>query len=217
MSTAAEANREALIQEALALGFKPDLLQRCPTYTLSAMVQDKRKESHRRKKSPPETQPDLGSVVERLQDRKAEEDFDDKATVVDMEHITSTENPSDQKYKRFSFLICAKNELIAAIQNNTQLLQTHKDKLDPDDIAVIHGEIEKSQYQLNLVNAEIQEIQQWFHEVHVQKQIFYTEFLKNSTDISGELSSHFQRKVDNIQKYMQAMHDTSQLKPQDLP
>jgi len=220
-------DREALIAEAVNRGFKEEVLQRSPTYTIVAMLQgnkgSSRDESSRRSrkhkrahKPPPGVAKYVQGVTEKLEDTKHQQEFDDTATVVDMNYVTSTENPSDQKYKRFSFLVCAKNELIAAIKTNSSNLQANLDHLDEDDVATVKKEIQDSQYQLNLVNTEIKEIHQWFQEVHAQKQAFYEQFLKQSSDISGKLTSHFQRKMGNIQKYIGAMQEQAQLTVKDI-
>jgi gas vesicle protein len=81
---------------------------------------------------------------------------------------------------------------------------------------VIKKEIEQSQYQLNLVNTEIREIHQWFQELHAQKQSFYEQIVKKSTDMSGNITSHFQRKSDNIKKYIAAMQEQAQIHIKDV-
>ena len=131
------------------------------------------------------------------------EEFDDGATVVDMNYVTTTTNPADQKYKRFQFLVCAKNDLVMAVKTNSALLQANLNQLDEDDVLVVKKEIESAQHQLNLVNNEIREINQWFQEMNAQRQSFYEQFLQKSHDVSGDLKNHFQKKMENIQKYIQ--------------
>jgi len=230
---------DTLIREAVSLGYRKEELERTPTYVIASMVAErkKKKKKHDKKKdrdaSPPKTGAedvhvyaeqlaDLGQTVERLNELKltapaaGEVAEDDTRTVVNMDFITSTENPSDQKYKRFSFLVAAKNDLIKAIKTNTGLLQSVVKELDEDDVLVMRHDIQQAQYQLDLVNKEMREIHQWFAEVHQQKQVFYQQFLQRSADLTGNLSTHFQRKMENIQKYMQAMVEQTQLQVNDV-
>lgn len=225
-----------LIREAVSLGYRQEELERTPTYVIASMVAErkKKKKKHDKKKDKTgaedvqiyaEQLADLGQSVNRLNEAKltaplvgevAKEPDDDTRTVVNMDFITSTENPSDQKYKRFSFLVAAKNDLIKAIKTNTALLQSVAKDLDEDDVMVVRHDIQQAQYQLDLVNKEMREIHQWFVEVHQQKQIFYQQFLQRSADLTGNLSTHFQRKVENIQKYMRTMIEQTQLQVDDV-
>lgn len=238
MATAvAGPNREALIREAVSLGYREDEIQRTPTYVIVSMVAERKKKKKKKDKDRDDPQPprtgaedvqvyaeqlkDLGQTVERLQENKlaltsSEDPHDDAKTVVNMDFITSTENPSDQKYKRFAFLVAAKNDLIKAIKTNTALVQSTASELDEDDVLVMRHDIQQAQHQLDLVNREMREIHQWFAEVHQQKHVFYQQFLQRSADLTGNLSSHFQRKMENIQKYMQAMTEQAQLQVKDL-
>jgi hypothetical protein len=214
-------DRQALIKEALDHGFKEEVLQRAPTYAIMSMLQGRTKKDDRKHKKKSGGEEDgishhVKQVTEQLQKEIKADDVDDTATVVDMSFVTSTENPADQKYKRFTFLVCAKNDLVEAIKVNGNLLQSNLDRLDEDDIMTMKKEIAATQYQLNLVNTEIREIHQWFQEVHAQKQQFYEQFLKKSNDISGNLTSHFQRKTDNIKKYIASMQEQAQLQVGDV-
>ncbi len=223
-------DRNALIQEAVGLGYKEDEIARTPTYVIQSIVAERKKKKN---KPPPSSHKagaaDVHVYAEQITDtvppattrvaeemlKKAEAD-DDTKTVVNMDFMTKSQNSSDQKYNRFAFLVAAKNDLIKAIKTNSALLESHRTNFDEDDVQVIRREIEHSQYQLGLVNTEMREIQQWFSEVHQEKHVFYQQCLQSSADVSGHLTSHFQRKMENIQKYMRAMHDQAQLTPEDL-
>ena len=233
-------NRDALLREAVSLGYQEDELQRTPTYALASMVSERRKKKKNKERGaddPGRTGQedvevyahqlaDVGQTVERLAlqaqadevapDATAAGANDDAKTVVNMDFITSTENPSDQKYKRFSFLAAAKSDLTKAIKTNTELLQQVAEKLDADDVMVIRHDIQQAQMQLELVLREMREIHQWFSEVHQQKHEFYQQFLQHSKDLTGNLTCHFQRKMQNIQKYMVAMTEQAQLQVGDL-
>jgi len=207
-------SREALVQEALKRGIKEDVLHRAPTYAIMSMIQDRSGGTKKteRKKDEKDIRAHVKQSVEQLSKEHKEKstDDDDNVTVVDMSFVTSTENPADQKYKRFTSLVAMKNNLVEAIKNNSQVLQTNKDHLDEDDIMVMDKDIKLAQHQLTSVNTEIREIHQWFQEVSVQKQQYYEQLLKKSNDISGNLTSHFQRKTENIKKYIIAMQEQAQ-------
>lgn len=224
-------DKEALIREAVSLGYKPDEIARTPTYVIQSMIAERKKKKSKRQVhrtgdadvkvyaeqivyAAPATLVD--TAKDAVATAKGDDDQDDTKTVVNMDFITSTENPSDQKYSRFSCLVAMKGDLIRSIKTNTALLQTNLTKFDSDDVAVVQREIAKSQHHLGLVNTEIREINQWFSEVHQQKYAFYQQFLQNSANVTGEMTSHFQRKMENIQKYMRAMHEQSQLHADDL-
>jgi len=204
MTDAKTVDRAALIKEAVEKGFNEESLQRQPTYTIMSMIAQKKKPEVKKEKSVPK--PSIEHLVKVAnQELAAEEDFDDTKTVVDMGHVANTTNPADQKYKRFTFLVAAKNDLVNAIKTNSGLLQANMEHLDEDDVTTVQKEISGIQHQLNLVNQEIREINTWFQEMNQAKAQFYEQFLKKSSDMSGNMTTHFQRKMSNIEKYMTSM------------
>lgn len=237
-----DTDHDTLVREAVSLGYKEDQIVRMPTYVIASMVAErkkKKKKHHAHDGKPPRTGAedvrvyeeqltDVEQTVHRLHEARLAtpsnveealgpaDALDDAKTVVNMDFVTSTDNPSDQKYQRFSFLVAAKNDLILAIKKNTALLSTEAQQLDQDDVAVMQHDIAQAQAQLALVNREIRDIHQWFAEVHQQKHVFYQQFLKRSTDLTGNLSTHFQRKIENIQKYMRSMSEHAQLQVSDV-
>lgn len=199
-------DRADLITQALELGIDKQILDRSPLYAIELMIKEAiedTKASQKRSSSvpPPPSSPQKLDVRE-------EEDVDDDQTVVDMSHIVNHDNPADQKYNRFRFLVRAKNDFTDAIKNNTRILQKQHDKLDPDDILVIETEIKSMQSDLDLVNKEMREINQWFHEVHAARQAYYQELQSNLSDISGNVKDHFQRKCENLNAYIANMNTT---------
>jgi len=211
-------DRTALIQEAIATGLSEEVLIRAPTYTIVSMISEKknknqkklRKEQEQRQDREGEIVGQVQNVVDKLKE-SADDDIDETATVVDMQYITTTNSPSDQKYKRFSSLVAVKNDLVKAITNNSMLLQDHMKHLDADDVLALKREIEQTQHQLKLVNCEIRDISQWFKEIHAQQHILYQQLLKKSSDMTGNLSQHFQRKMENIQRYMEDMQNQARV------
>ena len=69
----------------------------------------------------------------------------------------------------------------------------------------IDQEIEESQNNLNCVIQEMREIHVWFQEVHAQKKVFYEKLSTRMVDISGKLSQHFNKKMENIDMYLRKM------------
>lgn len=187
-------SREELVKRAIALGFREDQVERAPVYVIAAML------AEREHKPVEATVPK--DAVYKLEQLEVD---DDNKTVVNMDFATSTANPAEQKYKRFGFLVGAKNDLTESIKRNTHQLEVCRQHLDGDDVLVIQKAIKDAQYQFSLVEQEMHEIHQWFCEVNQQKQAFYQEFLRQSSDLTGDITAHFQLKLNGIQKYM---HDT---------
>ncbi len=200
MSTNA-VNRAAFIQEAVKRGKSPDDLARMSTISIAYMLQDEASQ----KAKPAKPQDTIRQVQEKIRAQTDAEDADETKTVVDMSYMTEHTNPADQKYARFQFLGHAKKDLLQAIKQNTTSLQVNLQQLDEDDVQIVKKEIAEAQARLQSVNVEMAEIHQWFQEIHTQRQVFYQQFLQNSTDVTGDMKTHFQRKLDNIQRYMQAI------------
>jgi len=198
--------RETLVAEAKKAKISDDVIARTTTCALQSLLKDE-KDKQKKHSKRPTVEDFVKSTNEHLQNSKDPEDIDDNATVVDMSHVTSTTNPSDQKYKKFTFLAAARNDLIAAIKTNSALLQANLDNLDEDDVMTMKRDIEGIQYRLNLVNTELKEIQQWFVEMNAQKQSFYEQLLHKSHDISGDLRDHFTKKMENIKNYVKEIQD----------
>lgn len=190
-------SREELVKRAIALGFREDQVERAPVYVIAAML------AEREHKQVEPTVPK--DAVHKLEQQQQVEVEDDNKTVVNMDFVTSTANPAEQKYKRFGWLVAAKNDLTESIKRNTHQLEVCRQQLDVDDVLVIQKAIKDAQYQFSLVEQEMHEIHQWFCEVNQQKQAFYQEFLRQSSDLTGDITAHFQLKLNGIQKYM---HDT---------
>jgi hypothetical protein len=220
--------RAVLEKEAIELGFSEDIVKRSPNYTIEKMIAEHKgkhpKKSSRRtsrsrrssrresRKSRTEEKKELlNQTLSQLikQDKAMDEDNDDTMTVVDMSHVTSTENPGDQKYTRFKFLVCAKNEMVKAIDINTKLKSANKDKLDADDLYVIDRDIKEAQENLKLIITEMRELHTWFQEVQAQKKVFYQKLSSRMVDISGNLAVHFQKKMENIDDYLKRLEEES--------
>ena len=194
-----DVKRQSVVDKAIKLGFKKELLDRKPTYAIENLVKEKSCHESSRKSR----ESSRKSRKSRELSRKSE--CEDTETVVDMSHITSSENPADQKYNRFKFLVQTKNELMKAISTNAGLKSANQDKLDVDDVFMIDQEIEESQNNLNCVIQEMREIHVWFQEVHAQKKVFYEKLSTRMVDISGKLSQHFNKKMENIDMYLRKM------------
>jgi hypothetical protein len=213
-------DRAAVIAEALSLGYSEDTVARLPTYTIEKMINDHKssrvkKDSRRSRTEEKKTiiQNELLSVsglAKKLESNNVKDDDDDgNATVVDMSFVTSTTNPADQKYQRFKFLVCARNEITNAIKVNTSLKNANSEKLDADDIYVIDKEVKTLQNNLGLVLTEMRELQVWFNEVNSQKKVFYEKLSSRLVDMSGTLADHFSKKVENIDSYLKTLHEDS--------
>ena len=206
--------RTILIEEAIALGHKSESLSRMPTYMIKNAIHNNGhgkparsvKKSSRRVNRTEHRRKRLNNVVHDL--NVEAEDLpkeDDTVTVVDMSHITTTENPSEQKYQRFTFLVKVKNEMVQSISINTKISQENMDKLDPDDTFVIEQSIASAQENLKSINLEMDELKVWFHEVHKEKKILYERISSTMVDVTGNMMSHFHDKMNNIDKYMQSL------------
>lgn len=203
-------SREQLLKVGLEQGLSVELMQRMTNYAIVTQLRQKHEEP------PAKTQSrrSLKSQVKELRQTLARQDeddaFDDSATVVDMDYVTKTANPADQRYQRFQFLVSTKKKLRQAISNNSRLLEINMDHLDEDDVAVMQSVIAEHQEQLRLANAELREIHEWFDSVQKQKQVFYNQFLQESIDMTGKLKSHFTRKLTHIKNYIDHMKADTQ-------
>jgi ribosome-associated translation inhibitor RaiA len=215
---AGEKTREELVKTAVEMGMSKDIVGRTPTYTLESMIKGKssKREKATSKKgeflktsvSPIEQkQQEITSEIRKIVEENKQKYIpdDDTMTVVDMSHVTTTENPADQKFKRFDFLVCAKNQLLLGIKTNSGLTEANREKLDEDDMFVLQKEISSQQEQLNLVLNEMREIRAWFEEVRAQKIEFYEKLSGKVVDISGGLSIHFNNKLEKINKYLESL------------
>ncbi len=203
-------DRAALIAEAKRRGYSEEQLLRQTNHSIQTMLAQKQ---HRHRKIAPSLDQYVKMTTQALKPRDLDE-VDDTKTVIDMSHVTTTSNPIDKNYKRFQMLSQYKNELISAIQINSTLFQEHQKQLDEDDAAIMQQEIAHIQKQLSEVTAEMRELHQWFIDTNLLKQSFYEQFLKNSKDVSGALSSHFQKKLDNIHQYMKSIQECNDAAPQ---
>lgn len=221
-------DRDALIAKATKQGYQLDTLKRQPTYTIAAMLTDhgplrddvsrsssRRVKPGREGKHGREAAKYAREAVERIEDSKFLHD-DDTETVVDMGHMVNTDNPADQKYARFTELVKIKKQLLHGLNTNSKLLKSNMDQMDEDDVAVSQSELQAIQKHLHLVNTEIREIRQWFSEANVMKEAFYQQYLQKSVDVTGNLTSHFQRKLERIQRYNQVMEEQAKLTDKDL-
>jgi hypothetical protein len=222
-------DREALIAEAVQQGYQAETLQRQPTYAIVSMLQDKRHQPHddvsrrssrsakpgREGKHGRDAARKVREAVGRIEDTKFDQD-DDTATVVDMSYMVNTDNPADQKYVRFTDLVKMKKQFMQGLHTNSKLLKSNRDQMDEDDIEVSKRELQAIQKHLQLVNTEIREIQQWFAEAHAMKEAFYQQYLQKSVDVTGNLTDHFQRKLERIQHYNEAMQEQAKLSDKDL-
>lgn len=205
-------NREELLELGASRGLSQEHMERLPCYSIISELKAKKSDSDSKSRRSTTKAPTASSIKQSVRElrtamaeQEEEQTFDDSATVVDMEHVTQTTNPADQRYKRFKGLRSLKKTLMESISINIRLLERSLDHLDEDDVAVVEREIADIQQKLKLVTLELREIHEWFESVHAQKQEFYQQFLKDSRDVTGNLTSHFTRKLKHIQKYVADM------------
>jgi hypothetical protein len=130
-------------------------------------------------------------------------DADDTQTVVDMAHVTDTTNPADQKIARFLFLQDAKQSLRAANRQNVELKNMNKQALAEDDLTVLNDEIATNCRQVAAIENETIEIQVWFEEMQVQQSMFYQNMISHCVDLSGNVKTHFEKKLQALNEYSQ--------------
>lgn len=202
--------RAELVKRAMERGYDEAQISRMTNYVLETLLSKREREPPRHHKHQHEVTAAATSAAVRLHSVERKDQEPDTQTVIDLEHVTETKNPADQKYHRFRGLAAMKHDLEASVQVNGRLVTTHRSHLDEDDVLAVQREIEQTQYQLSLVNKEMREILTWFNEVMEQKRVFYKEFVSGSSDMSGNLTSHFQKKLENIQQYMSEMQKLQQ-------
>lgn len=204
-------SREQLLKVGAEQGLSDELMQRMTDYAIVTKLRQKLEEPTVKTQSRRSLKSQVKDLRRTIAHQDEDEAYDDSATVVDMDYVTKTANPADQRYERFQFLVSTKKKLRQAISNNSRLLETNMDHLDEDDVAVMRSVIAENQEQLRLANNELREIHEWFDSVQKQKQVFYNQFLQESTDITGKLKTHFTRKLKHIKNYIDHMKvDTSE-------
>ena len=203
-----EVERDTAIKQASDLGFSEEMLDRTPTSSILEMIEksiSRHSKKHRESKSRLDSrQLEIHNNIENVRnsDQNRNDQEDDNQTIVDISHITKTQNPTDRYYERFQFLVKAKNTVTEAIKLNSLLLQEHEKKLDPDDMFVFNQEIKQQQNNLNLIVSEMREIQRFFSETNEERKKFYRELTSQMKDLSGNCKKHFQTKLQNIDEYL---------------
>lgn len=184
--------RDTLIQKALELGHTKDELQRLPNYSIQKII----KHSQKPKKY------SVKKYTEQVYDQLEQGDDDDTQTVFDMEHLTSSNTPADQKYNRFKQLKKIKKHLEKALIQNSEVLKDFRDRMDPDDILKFEETLNQNKKDIELAKVELLEIDQWFKDAYKDRLSFYQHLIAKSSDVTGQLTDHFQVKILAIQKYM---------------
>lgn len=197
-------DRDTLIKHAADIGLDVNDLKRLPTYVIANMIKKHgpdRGHRHGRKA-------DRRRVEAALLEAEVDEQDDDNVTVVDMEHMTAHAAPADQKYQRFCVLTDIKAKLQKGAKVNRRILEEHKDRMDADDILTYQEEIKTIDEHLKAADVELMELDQWFREAYRDRLSFYQTLVTKTADVSGKVTDHFQQKIANIQKYMDAVAAT---------
>lgn len=205
MSKSAELNRDDIVKQATELGIKEDHIVRLTTYALLKLITEKRERNLKAVK-PSRADKDAREVVRELQELKniqAPHENDDAQTVVDMQFITESANPAEQRYKRFRDLVEAKKVLESSRVINKQLLDRSRTNLDEDDVRAIEREIADANEQLPLIEVEMAQINRWYADTFEQRKAFYQQFMTEASDLSGRLKDHFNLKLQNIRHHME--------------
>lgn len=200
-------DRETILTHAQELGMDVNELKRLPTYVISEMM---RKKSHGHHHHHHHKSKHVEKV---LLEAEVDEDEDDNVTVVDMDHMTAHSAPSDQKYQRFCALTDIKKKLQHGLKTNRRILDEHKDRMDADDVLTYQDEIRTIESHLKAADVELLEIDQWFREAYRDRLAFYQTLVSNTADVTGKVTDHFQHKIANIQKYMDAVTSSNKQTP----
>jgi len=119
---------------------------------------------------------------------------DDTETVIDLSFKDSN-NPSDEKYKRFQEVIAHRNEFSAKLKKIHALMRADHDKFEPDDMFVMNKEIEHLNLLVTTSSDEMNEILQWFIECKEQRNAFNKKIMAASPNTCGLVYDHFMKKM----------------------
>lgn len=114
---------------------------------------------------------------------------DDGATVIDMP------SKNEDKFARLEWLLQKQEMMKKAIHSNKLCFETYIDQWEKDDLLAIKKEIDYSTICLNSIGAEIDELKAYFATQRAQKLNFYNEHVTQLVDVSNNLGTHFQNKM----------------------
>lgn len=224
MAESAEVERKSLIEQGLHLGIPEEKMARLPNYDIRDLLlkasEDRRRHSsrhkhrHSRRDSPVfrEMEQHSAQVMQELKNGQPNltEPEDDTETLIDMSYSADAKNPTDEKFKRYNWLMLAQNTIREAIAVNTQVLEAKRADLEPDDIHMLEKAIQADKEKMRQNNIEMQQIYHWLNEIATMKMTLYNQVKQNCRDTSGVLGEHFDRKMQKIQEYMRFMHEKVQ-------
>ena len=170
-------SRIDLQQMAIDSGFDPDYLARLPTWEIQNLLKNVPK-------------PRIVEVE------------DDAKTIIDIPLDQST---SDQKIARLEKLSTNAKILKDGIFKNREIYEKHVGIWDADDVLKLKQEIDYASHCLKLVNIEYQHLKAQLSQSS-QKLEFYRQNVGSLVDISGNLASHFQQKIMNLEHQLQKVN-----------
>ena len=148
---------------------------------------------------------------DRLRSRPSGPDDDDRhednQTVVDLAYAEEAANPADKYYRRLRSLVQFEHKLEEAVKTNVAVLRTLRSDLDTEDIKAVEDEIRDNQEKLGLIDKEKLEIQHFLQEFVQQRVAFYRERTPEFMDPTGHLNDFFEKKIQNLLEYLQAMRE----------
>lgn len=201
-------DRDELCKVGVENGLSLQTLKRMPIYVLEKTIQ-KLKEQNK-PTSPNTSNTSNKSNLSQLSKQSFVElkqqhhnDIDDNCTVVDMSVKATSKNFIDELYKSFKEEIKRRNTIMHAIKINSNMFQNNRDNLDDEDSFKMQQELEKYQQMLQLVLNTMEDYQHQFVRIQSEKQSFYKQYRSNLIDITGNLYTHFDKKLENIHKYME--------------
>jgi len=129
-------------------------------------------------------------------------DDEDAETVVDMSFYTEAQNPTQEKWERFKFLVRARNELMKSLNNNENVYNQVSDHIESDDRQKFQETIEQQSRMLQSIRREMLEIAAWFNQICSTQIDTYQRILREAQGPCDSLLNHLQTKIQNIQVYL---------------
>lgn len=203
-------SREELWKIGVENGLALQNLKRMPIYVLEKTIQ--KIQEQKSPKSPNTsnksnksnlTHLSNKSFVELDQQQQQHNVIDDNCTVVDMSAKANSNNFIDELYKSFKQEIKKRNTIMHAIKTNSNVFQNNRDQLDEEDSFKMQQELNNYQDMLQLVLNTMEDYQNQFVRIQSEKRSFYKQYRSNLIDITGDLYTHFDKKLENIHKYME--------------
>jgi hypothetical protein len=154
--------------------------------------------------------------------KSGDQDGVDAETVVDMSFVTNTKTPLEENMARFHQLITMYGLTSQAIETNSTILESYKDKLDEKDLSVFQHYVEDAKENVLLIRREMHEIYRCTIDMQKDKQLAYEDLVTHWKGDTRKIREYAMNRIQELDSYIQFMNqhvetsDVSEPIEQDL-